>query len=232
MHGAAAGGRALAAEHASRITVAFACDGSAEEVRSEAEEFELEHVLVDGERRLYEAFQASGTPSAVLIAANGTIGSWVAPGSEWIERLVDQALASDETEAGLPVGTAVPELELPSLDGEPVSLSGLQGQETLLLFWNPGCGFCRAMHEDVLAFEQQPENGHPRLIVISSGDPESTRGERFRSLVLLDHAYAAGGAFGARGTPMAVLLDPDGRIASGVATGADAVLALARGITP
>ncbi len=214
-------------EHADALTVAFACDGAADDVRAEAEEFELEHVLVDDDLRIYEAFNGSGTPSAVLVAADGTIGSWVAPGSDWIERLVARTLAADPEESGLPIGAEAPELELPSLAGEPVSLSELRGHQTLLLFWNPSCGFCRSMHEDLLAWERDDRNGAPELVVVSSGDEESTRAEGFRSLVLLDERYEAGGAFGAGGTPMAVLLDAEGRVASEVVAGADAVLAIA-----
>ena len=44
--------------------------------------------------------------------------------------------------------------------------------------------------------------------------------------ILLDDSFAAGNAFGAEGTPSAVLIDEDGQIASAVAVGADAVLAL------
>ena len=51
-------------EHAPELTVAFASEGTYEAVRAEAEEFELERVLVDADRRLYEAFQANGTPQA------------------------------------------------------------------------------------------------------------------------------------------------------------------------
>ena len=31
---------------------------------------------------------------------------------------------------------------LPDLFGRPVSLASFRGSKTLLLFWNPGCGFC------------------------------------------------------------------------------------------
>ena len=214
-------------EHSRELTVAFATDGAQDDVRAEAEEFELEHVLLDTDRRLYEAFQANGTPSAVLVAPDGTIGSWVAPGNDWIERLVAQTLAEPEEEPGLPVGAEVPPLELRSLDGDQVALSDLQGQDTLLLFWNPGCGFCRSMHDDLLAWESTSNGNGPRLVVVSSGDAESTRADGFRSTVLLDEDFAAGSAFGANGTPMAVLLDANGRLASAVVAGADAVLALA-----
>jgi hypothetical protein len=47
--------------------------------------------------------------------------------------------------------------------------------------------------------------------------------------VVLDQGFTAGRAFGATGTPSAVLIDAQGRIASPVAVGAAAVLALAAG---
>jgi hypothetical protein len=47
--------------------------------------------------------------------------------------------------------------------------------------------------------------------------------------VVLDEGFAAGRAFGVTGTPMAVLVDADGKVASEVVTGAQSVLALARG---
>ena len=50
---------------------------------------------------------------------------------------------------------------------------------------------------------------------------------QLRSTVVLDDAFQAGTAFGASGTPMGVLIDADGRIASDVAAGAKAVLDLA-----
>jgi thiol-disulfide isomerase/thioredoxin len=151
----------------------------------------------------------------------------MASGAEWIEQLVSGALVGQGDEGGLPMGAEAPALELPSLAGETVSLESLRGRDTLLLFWNPECGFCRSMHDDLLGWETSANGVHARLVVVSSGDPESTRSEGFSSLVLLDEDFAAGGAFGANGTPTAVLLDADGRVASRIAAGAEAVLELA-----
>ncbi|MFN0154383.1 MAG: MauE/DoxX family redox-associated membrane protein [Gaiella sp.] len=215
-------------EHADELTVVFASDGSREEVRAEAEELGLRHVVLDEDRRLSESYLANGTPSAVLISPDGSIGSWVASGAEWIEQLVAQALAGKD-DGGLPLGAEAPALELPTLDGEAVSLESLRGRDALLLFWNPDCGFCRSMRDDVLAWEGSANGVTPRLVVVSSGDAERTRAEGFRSLVLLDEDFAAGSAFNANGTPMGVLVDADGRVASPVAAGAEAVLALANG---
>lgn len=214
-------------EHAETLSIVFAASGVEDEIRVEAEAVGLEQVVLDVDHRIYEAFEANGTPSAVLIAADGTIGSWVASGSDWIEQLVGQAVEAPPEEPGLPVGTEAPELELRALDGSAVSLTDLKGRDALFLFWNPDCGYCREMHDDLRAWEASANGVGPRLVVVSSGDEENTRAEGFVSLVLLDDSFAAGEAFSANGTPMAVLVGADGRIASRVAAGADAVFELA-----
>ena len=121
----------------------------------------------------------------------------------------------------------MPAVELPSLDGPRVKLTELRGRDALLVLWNPDCGFCRAMDGDLLAWEETVGDEAPRLVVVSSGGEAKTRSDGFRSTVLLDPEFAAGEEFGVGGTPMAVLLGADGRVASGLAAGAEAVLALA-----
>jgi hypothetical protein len=147
---------------------------------------------------------------------------------ETIERQLDRPFAESE-EHGLSIGSPVPELSLRGLDGVPVSLAGLEGEETLVLFWNPDCGFCSSMRDELLTWERHTPLGAPRLLVVSSGDEASTRAEGFSSIVVLDPDFSAGAVFGASGTPMAVLLDHEGRIASPLAAGAEAVFALAGG---
>jgi hypothetical protein len=54
----------------------------------------------------------------------------------------------------------------------------------------------------------------------------STRDEDFDSLALLDGEFAAGELLGVTGTPFGLLVDAAGHVASRVAVGADATLAL------
>ena len=156
----------------------------------------------------------------------------MASGADWVEHLVHTATVGGDVEEephfeeGIPVGEPAPELTLTDLDGSSLALAELRGADTVLLFWNPGCGFCRAMHEELLAWERSRNGEAPQLVVVSSGDGEETREEGFASTVLLDTEHAAGNAFTANGTPMAVRIDADGNVASRVAAGADAVLAL------
>ena len=216
-------------DHRDVLTVAVAVDGTSDEVRTEAARYELEHSIVDSGHGLYERFGASGTPSAVLIAPDGTIASRLATGADRIRSLVAHALAPEPPEPGLPLGAQLPPLELPALDGATVSLDELKGRQTLLVFWNPGCGHCRAMHKDLVDWERSVNGGRPRLVVVSSGDAASTRDEDFHSLVLLDGEFAAAELLGAVGTPSGLLVDAAGHVASRLAVGADATLALARG---
>ena len=224
-------------EYADRITVAIASGGDPETAIAETQGDGLEHVLVDHDLAIYDAYRAAGTPSAVLISPDGAIASHVAPGSDWIEQLLLNAVGevggSDESVEGLPVGSLVPDLTLPGTDAQPVSLVGNAGEDTLVLFWNPDCGFCSSMRDDLLNWEQSASSGAPRLVVVSSGDEASTKAEGFSSVVAFDPDFVAGAAFGANGTPMAVLIDGDGRVASPLVAGAEAVFALAggRGLT-
>ena len=102
-------------------------------------------------------------------------------------------------------------------------------RETLVLFWSPDCGFCSSMRDELLEWERDRPATAPRLLVVSSGDEEATRAEGFDSTVVLDLDFEVGSAFGAEGTPMAVLLDREGRVASPLTGGAEGVFALAGG---
>ena len=83
------------------------------------------------------------------------------------------------------------------------------------------------MLEQLRAIDDATLTGAAGLAVISTGDPDANRAMGLRAPILLDDDFAAGNAFGAAGTPSAVLVDERGRVASSVAVGADAVLALA-----
>lgn len=213
-------------EHYGELTVALVSDGEIDAIRSEAEERGLVNVLVDDDLATYEAYEANGTPSAVLVGDDGTVATWLAAGSDWIESVVQQALSGVGRTPGLPVGTELPRLRAQTLDGEDVELPDVIKRDSVLLFWNPGCGFCRSIHEDILAWEATPPDGAPALVVVSSGEPVGVRAEGFASTVLLDPEWTVSGELGADGTPMALLVSAAGRAASPVAGGGPAVLEL------
>jgi thiol-disulfide isomerase/thioredoxin len=124
-------------------------------------------------------------------------------------------------------GQRVPPVTLRDLDGAEVDLANWLGQETILLFWSPSCGFCQRVLPELRGWERQRPAGVPRLLLISTGAAEANRAMELASPVLLDDAFHTGRLFGAAGTPSAVLIDREGKVASGVAVGGPAVLALA-----
>jgi hypothetical protein len=86
------------------------------------------------------------------------------------------------------------------------------------------------MLDDLKAWEARPLKGEPSLLVVDTGGTaEENRATGFRSPVLMDQSFTVMNAFGANGTPSAVLVDAKGKVASELAVGALAVMALARG---
>ena len=128
---------------------------------------------------------------------------------------------------GPKIGETAPALKLPDLKGKKVNLASFRDKKTLVLFWNPQCGFCQQMLDDLKALEANRPEGSPKILVVSAGTLEANKAMGLRSTVVLDQEFAAGNAFGTNGTPTAVLVDEKGKIASEVVAGAPAVLALA-----
>jgi hypothetical protein len=50
-----------------------------------------------------------------------------------------------------------------------------RGKDTLLVFWNPDCGFRQGMLADLKTWETRPPAGAPRPVLISAGAPETNR---------------------------------------------------------
>jgi peroxiredoxin len=242
-------------EHTQKLTFALVSRGEVEENKTKAQEHGLRNVLLQKDWEVSEAYEVRGTPSAVLISPDGKVASPVSGGAEGIRGLLSYAVgertqlpvqpqqsqtqgqpcpncgkvhaAAPTVEASQKVGEDAPEVKLPDLEGNTVELADFRGEETLVLFWNPGCGFCQQMLPDLKQWEAQAPEDAPRLVVVSAGSEEANKQMGLASPVLLDQNFATGRAFGASGTPSAVLVDAQGKVASEVAVGAPGVLELA-----
>ena len=84
--------------------------------------------------RLYEGLGQDRPPKLVHVAANG----------------------SGEAGFEARVGQKAPDLSLPDLEGQSVRLADVQGKSRALLFFDPDCGFCAQMVDDLLACERRP----------------------------------------------------------------------------
>ena len=243
-------------EHQEKLTIALVSRGGPQENRAKAQEHGVGNVMLQEDWEVSEAYRVVGTPSAVLVTPEGKVGSPVFGGEEDVGALLAHAVGEraqlpvaqpqaqgepcpncgkvhpnghtqQEMPAGPKVGEPVPEVALPDLEGQTVELEDFRGEETMVLFWNPGCGFCQQMLPDLKAWEEDPPGGAPKLLVVSAGTEEANREQGLTSTMVLDQQFTAGQVFGAIGTPSAVLVDAEGRIASEVAVGAPAVLGLA-----
>jgi peroxiredoxin len=238
-------------EHRRQLEIALVASGGEQANREKTNGIDVQHVLIEAEREVSSAYQAHGTPSAVVIGADRLIKSPLVGGADAVRTLVSQATqspvlvrrvngANGQRNGAAPaerpppdtsrVGQPAPDLELVHIEGQPVALRDVLEQSTVAIFWNPGCGFCQRMLSDLKAFETNQPEGSPQLLLIATGDPERTREQQFRSPVLIDSGSQAGRAFNAGGTPMGVFIQ-DGLIASPVAAGADAVFQLIRNHT-
>jgi thiol-disulfide isomerase/thioredoxin len=256
-------------EHADKLSIALISRSTPEENKAKTSEHGVSGVLLQKDWEVSEAYEVRGTPSALVVRPDGTVGSPVAGGAETIRSLVQQAVEAPSPNApllpGAPahpahngnggpcpkcgkrhptqdapampqtlvIGEQAPEVKLEDLSGKLVSLKeDFKGEDTLVLFWNPGCGFCQQMLPDLKQWEENPPEESPKLLLISAGTKEANKQMGLDSPVVFDQNFSVGRSFGAGGTPSAVLVDKEGKVASEVAVGAPAVLELARAKGP
>ncbi len=224
---------------ANQLTLVILSKGSLEENQKKFDDYAIEHILLQQESEVAEAYQIPWTPGAIVIQADGTIASHVAYGSEQIRELFNHlvtattrpwlspALEAQEENSKPAIGDQAPAITLVDVAGKPLALADFFSQKTLLLFWNPDCGFCQAMLDKVKHLQAARASGAPNMVIISRGTAEEISRQGLQAPILLDDEFKAGKAFGATGTPSAVLIDEQGRIASSMATGESEVLALA-----
>jgi thiol-disulfide isomerase/thioredoxin len=136
--------------------------------------------------------------------------------------------------AGLPVGTAAPEFGVAGADGRPMTLAGLlaAGRPLLLVFTDPECGPCQSLLPDLATWQaEHAERFTAALISRGSMAANAAKAGRFDLAhlgVQRDREVAV--AYAYAGTPSAVAVAADGRIASQVAAGPDGVRALAAAV--
>jgi peroxiredoxin len=147
-----------------------------------------------------------------------------------------RAPAKPSKAAGLPIGSAAPDFDLPDLTGKRHKLSDFREQNVLLLFFNPQCGFCTKMAADLAAL---PVDGGPDrviTVVVTTGNADDNRKliekHGIACVVLLQDEMKVAALYHAQGTPMGYRIDAAGRIASELAVGAEPVLKLAGKLLP
>jgi len=214
-----------------RLSVVTISSGDVRQNRILGREYGLGTILLQQDRELADALELPMLPAAVLVAPDGRVlGS--ATGAYRVRELVASALglavpppAQAKPVRALEPGEPVGDLRWPDLDGTLVNLGEPHPDPALLLFWSPGCSHCQDLLQEIRAWDADPSG--PRMVVVTSGPAGLNREAGLLAPMIPDDEGVLKHTFGVRGTPAAVLIDGNGRVASGVARGATAVRALA-----
>jgi uncharacterized membrane protein YphA (DoxX/SURF4 family)/peroxiredoxin len=129
------------------------------------------------------------------------------------------------------VGARAPAFDLPGVDGERISLAGLlsAGRGVLLVFTDPRCGPCQALLPQLAAW-QDSHPDHLTVALLSRGstaENRSARDEFGLRHIALQKGREADLGYGVIGTPSAVIIGADGRVAGPLVTGAERIGELA-----
>jgi len=122
------------------------------------------------------------------------------------------------------VGSPAPAFDLPTVDGERLTLAGLlaRNRPVLLVFSHANCGPCRELVPQLARW--QHELARELTIVLVSEGALDTPSPVREVAVQVEREVAE--AYGVTATPAALLIDGAGRVASALAVGADAIGAL------
>ena len=194
----------------------------------------FKQILLQKDNEIAEAFNAVWTPTAVLINADGSIASHLAAGDMAIRSLLENVkLLENETENffvtnGTPtqIGETVPEFAIENLDGISLTAKDFIGKKTLLTYWSLSCGWCDKMLDDLREWEKTRGADEPQLILLSSGEAEKHRELGLQGQIILEEDKDISKKLGMDGTPSAILINENGKIASEVAVGAENIWAL------
>lgn len=142
----------------------------------------------------------------------------------------DRSLAGSRINRnGLTPGTVAPAFTLPRVDGGELSLADFAGRRVLLVFSDPDCGPCDLLAPKLERLSRQAPAVD--VVMVSRGDADRNRrkvaehGLTFP--VVLQKQWQLSRQYAKFATPIAYLIDEQGRIAANVALGMDAILALA-----
>lgn len=223
----------------------------------ENRQFVAEHnlrgpVLLQPGTDLYPPYKIQGTPQGYLIDEHGVVTSGVITGAESllaafrnppaIPEKVPPANAGGKNGVGLRItqshlqrdglsaGVLAPEFVLPDLNGNPVSLAEFRGRPLLLVFSDSGCGPCQLLSPELEKLHRAAREY--QILMVSRGNLAANQAKAAEAgltfPILLQRHWEISKAYATFKTPAGYLIDADGLVASDIAVGGDAILALAR----
>lgn len=146
-----------------------------------------------------------------------------------LRRRLDEQVLSTLGGEGLPPGAVAPEFEALNIAGGRAGLDELllPGRSLLLVFVHPACEMCAALARELPRWQARTAAALT-IAVLGNGDiDEHAEWGRAHGLgeipLLVQRGNEAALRYRVRGTPSAVLIDPEGRVVAPVARGAMAI---------
>ncbi len=224
------------AELKGKLNFIFVSSGAVKENLDKFKGDAFKQVLLQKDREIALAFGVEWTPAAVLINNDGTIASRTAVGDKGIRELVDSVkeqidranplLIGDKNDLTEHLGEDAPEFFENDINDKLIASADLRGKKTLITYWSTTCGYCDQMLEDLQDWDTNRGAGEPDLLLISSGDADAHRKLNLQSPIILDNTHKIAKNLGMDGTPSAVLIDENGKIASEVVIGSERIWTL------
>jgi len=178
---------------------------------------------------LYALLRQNGRMLLRLERAEAALADLRAPDDSGDGVSADPLAKSRIPRGGLPAGTIAPDFTLPLVDGGEVSLGSYAGRWLLLVFTDPECAPCLAL---LPRLERASRASEVAVLLVSRRDAAANRRKIAEAGVTmrmaLQNQWEISRLYAKFATPVAYLIDPRGRIAEPVATGAEAILALYR----
>jgi peroxiredoxin len=147
----------------------------------------------------------------------------------------DRSLAGSRINLdGLAPGTAAPRFRLPRIDGGDVSLDDYRGRRVVLVFSDPACGPCDRLAPRLEDLSRRTAGVH--VVMVSRGTVESNRRKAadygLTFPIVLQRQWEISRLYAKFATPIAYVIDEQGRIATPVAQGVDPILSLLSSASP
>ena len=226
-----------ALEFNDKLDILLISSGSDAENLSKFGAIDSASIYIQDDKGVSDLLGALWTPTAILIDSKGSIASRNAVGDSAIRDLVERLGGSDLEDEyfylangtdgeKLKIGQDVPEFVLEDLEGKEITSTGFLGKRTLAAFWSTTCPHCISMIEELKEWNRTKGGDEPDLVVFSDGDPEQHRSLGLDAPIVLDRDYKHSAKIGMYGTPSAVLIDENGKIASETGVGAEMIWAL------
>ena len=115
------------------------------------------------------------------------------------------------------IGELAPEIDLPSLGGDQITLSKLQGHPIIVNFWATWCGPCRQEFPALVRKYKQYQEQGLVIVAVNTGDPNSddgvltfARNTLVNFPIVRDTDERAARMYNVRGLPTSIFIDRKG----------------------